>query len=168
MLTWYAVQVKRHHERRVERYLCHTGISVLLPFLEVVRRFRKRRVAVLEPLFPGYLFAQVEWMEASPYGWYTLRWSPGVNRVLGDGEMPIPVPDGVIDAIRERTREFGFVRPGLQYRTGSKVRIRHGPFADLEAVFDKPLSRSGRVCVLLQLLGRQATVEVDVLDLEMA
>ncbi len=164
---WYAVQVKRHNERRGELQLTLRGIPVLLPFIEVVRRYRTRRVALLEPLFPGYLFAHVETMDAAPERWQALRWAPGVRRVLGTSDVPTPVDDCVIDAIRERTRELGFVRPVLGHVPGSRVRIRGGPMAGLEAVLDRQMSRAGRVRVLLELLGQEARVEVDAFDLEM-
>lgn len=165
MGDWYAVQVKRHNERRSERQLNLRDIPVLLPFIEVVRRYRTRRVASLEPLFPGYLFARMEPMQVAPERWQVLRWTPGVTRVLGSGDVPSPVPDAVITAIQEQTRALGFVRPGLPL-SGSRVRIRSGPMAGLEAVFDRPMSRAGRVSVLLNLLGQEARVEVDALDLE--
>lgn len=166
MSPWYAVQVKRYNERRAERHLSPKGISVLLSFIEVVRRYRTRRKTLLEPLFPGYLFAHMESVEANPQGWHEVRWAPGVRRILGAGDIPVPVPEEAIDAIRERTRELGFVRPRLQYVPGSRVRILHGPLAGLEALFDRPMSRAGRVRVLLELLGQQTGVEVDALDLE--
>lgn len=164
--AWYAVEVKRHNERRGEWHLSRKGISVLLPFIEITRRYRTRRVAVLEPLFPGYLFAHMEPMEATPELWQALRWAPGVKRILGAGDVPVPVADAVIDSIRERTRALGFVRSGLRHAPGSRVRIIWGPLAGLEAVFDRPMSRAGRVRVLLDLLGQQARVEVDAFDLE--
>ncbi|HET7852953.1 MAG TPA: transcription termination/antitermination NusG family protein [Candidatus Methylomirabilis sp.] len=164
---WYAVQVKRHNERRGEQQLTLRGIPVLLPFIEVVRRYRTRRVVLLEPLFPGYLFARMEAMDEAPERWQALRWAPGVRRVLGTSDVPTPVDDGVVEAIRDRTRELGFVRPTPGHVPGSRVRIRGGPMAGLEAVFDRQMSRTGRVRVLLELLGQEARVEVDAFDLEM-
>jgi transcriptional antiterminator RfaH len=166
MTAWYAVQVKRHNERRGQRQLDLRGICALLPLIEVIRRYRTRRVAALEPLFPGYLFAHMESMDATPARWQSLRWTPGVKRILGAGDVPVPVPDVVIDAIQERTQELGYVRPGLPYAPGSRVRIGWGPLAGLEAVFDRPMSRAGRAQVLLNLLGQHARVEVDTSDLE--
>lgn len=166
MGDWYAVQVKRAGERRGERQLELRGIPVLLPWIEVVRRYRTRRVTLLEPLFPGYLFARMQSMEAAPERWQALRWAPGVRRILGAGDEPIPVADAIIDAIRDRTRELGFLRPGFRHEPGARVRIRGGPLDGLEAIFDHPVSRGGRVRVLLELLGQEARVEVDAFDLE--
>ena len=166
MGAWYAVQVRRHNERRGEQQLHLRGIPVLLPFMEVIRHYRARRRRVLEPLFPGYLFVHMEPMEESPERWQALRWTPGISRILGADDVPIPVADAVIDSIRERTRELGFVRPGVSHRPGSRVRIRSGPMAGLEAVFDRPMSRAGRVRVLMDVLGQRTRVEVHAGDLE--
>ncbi len=168
MPAWYAVQVKRQSEGRVARHLALKTIPSFLPFIECVRRNRAHRATRLEPLFPGYLFVQMDPVEISPGCWYTVRWTSGVRRILGFGETPVSVPDAVIESIQARVRDLGFVRPGLRFSTGSPVRFRHGPLAGLEAAFDRPMSRTGRVRVLLEMLGQHRAVEVDELDLESA
>ena len=48
-----------------------------------------------------------------------------------------------------------------RFTPGERVHIRSGPCRDIEAVFDSRLSGTGRVRILLQLLGRQTPAEVD-------
>jgi len=91
-----------------------------------------------------------------------------VRRILSIADTPVPVPDEVIAVIQQRIRDHGFVRPGFRFAVGSRVRILHGPLAGLEAVFARPLSRQGRVRVLVELLGGRRGVEVDELDLDPA
>jgi transcriptional antiterminator RfaH len=38
---------------------------------------------------------------------------------------------------------------------GDSIRINEGPFAGLEAIFEKKMKGSERVAVLLEILGRQ-------------
>ena len=166
MLAWYAVQVKRHEEQRTERYLGLKSISALLPLVEVVRRYSQRKVRHLEPLFPGYLFARMHPPELLPGPWSTLRWAPGVSRILGTDDAPVPVPDEVLETIKARMSGRGYVKPEIRYLPGSQVRVRHGPLAGLDAMFERPLSRPERVRVLLQLLGQTRAVELDLVDLE--
>lgn len=166
-LSWYAVQVKRHAESRVVRLLALRAIPTFLPFLEVVRRSGDGRSARLEPLFPGYLFVGLG-RPPVPGGWDAVRWTPGVRRVLGTEDAPVPVPDEVIATIQARVGDLGFVRQGVRFQSGCRVTIRSGPLRGLEAVFDRPLSRAGRVRVLLELLGQPCSVEVDDLELESA
>jgi transcriptional antiterminator RfaH len=168
MTNWYAVQAKSHNEARVLHHLARRTIPAFLPLIEVIRRYPSRRISRLEPLFPGYLFVQLESMDCNPSCWNTVRWTPGVKSILGTEDAPVPVPDPVIDAIQTRVRDLGFVRPGLRFKPNDRVLIRRGPLAGLEAIFDEPLSRYGRVRVLLGLLGQERRVQVDVADLELA
>lgn len=165
--AWYVVQVKRCCETRVVRHLALKAVPTFLPFIEVNGRRGPHR-AHLEPLFPGYLFVQMARWNLDPAGWQTVRWSPGVRAILGCGEVPVAVPDEVMAELQSRVAELGFVRPGPRFSGGTRVRIRNGPLAGLEAVFDRPMSRAGRVRVLLELLGQQRAVEVDEVDLESA
>jgi transcriptional antiterminator RfaH len=166
-LAWYAVQVKRHAEARVVRWLAYKTIPTFLPFLEASPGAGNGRRPRLEPLFPGYLFVGLE-NPLTPYQWEAVRWAPGVQRVLGVAEDPVPVPDEVIVRIQERVREHGFVRQRARFHHGLRVTIRSGPLRGLEAVFDRPMSRAGRVRVLLELLGHPCSVEVDERELESA
>lgn len=167
MINWYAVQAKGHNEARVLYHLAQKTIPTFLPLVEVIRRYRSRRVVRLEPLFPGYLFVRLEHVDCDPSRWEAVRWTPGVKSILGQEGEPVPIPDPVIDAIQTRVKEFGFVRPGLGFGQNTRVLIRHGPLTGLEAVFERPLSGSGRVLVLMHLLGQQRRVQVDAADLEL-
>ncbi len=136
--------------------------------MESVRHISSRRVARLDPLFPGYLFVHMGPLETDPRCWDAVRWTPGVRLILGTPDTPVPVPNEVIETIQARVKEHGFVCPGPQFTRGSQVRFRHGPLTGLEAVFERQMSRAGRVRVLLRLLGQQRGVEVNEYDLESA
>lgn len=168
MNNWYAVQAKSHNEARVLYHLTQRSIPAFFPLMEVVRRYPSRRVTRLEPLFPGYLFAQFEAADCNPELWNAVRWAPGVKMILGTDGAPVPVPDPVIEAIQGRVQGLGFVRPELRFVANDRVVIQRGPLAGLEAVFDRPLSRTGRVRVLMRLLGQERGVQVDPTYLELA
>lgn len=167
-LTWYAVQVKRHREQQVLRHLAQHAIPSFSPSIEVVRRYRARRLTRLEPLFPGYLFLQMSRSQTNATGWSLVRWTPGVRSILGTDGTPVGVPDGIIEAIQARVRQLGFIRSSSPFTPGARVRFRYGPLAGLEGVFDRPMSSAGRVRVLLELLGQPSGVAVNELDLESA
>jgi transcription antitermination factor NusG len=168
-VAWYVVQVKRYEEHRVIRYLATKPISTFLPLIESSgRRNTRRGFDRLEPLFPGYLFVQMRPLDLLPEHWHILRWTPGVRRILGTDATPVPMPAEAILAIQERMRGVGYVRLGMRFGTGARVRIRSGPLAGLEGIFDRPVSRRGRVLVLLEMLGQMGRTEVDELELESA
>ena len=158
---WYVVQVKPRQEARVVRHLALSAIITFLPYVEVSRRRASGKAKYLEPLFPGYLFTRLAALDRVPASWNVVRWAPGVLRVLAVGLTPVAVPETIVEEIGRQTSEHGFVRLPSPLVSGAKVRVRSGPFEDLEAVFDRPMSRSGRVRVLLELLGQRTSVEID-------
>ncbi len=162
---WYVVHTKPHQEPHVLDRLRFRapGVETFYAQMEVVQRRARRRVAVLEPLFPSYLFVRTS-PDLVPWG--MIIWTPGVRGVLGDGCEPLPVPEGLIRSIQDRIVSLGFVRVGPQFQLGAPVRVREGPFAGLEGIFERPVSREGRVRVLLAMLERCVSVELDALDLE--
>ncbi len=162
---WYVLHAKPHQEQRLTFRLQHrvASLEVFVPLIEVSRRQKGRRRNLLEPLFPGYLFATIP---AEPRALNTVRWTPGIKRILGCGDVPVPVPEGIVEEIRARVADYGFVRLGMPFRPGDKVRLSGGPLAGLEGIFERPLSRAGRVRVLLGMLSRTTPIDVDVCELE--
>lgn len=162
--NWYAVQTKPRQEERVQQWLRHrSDLPVFLPRLQRLRRRGARRVQIIEPLFPSYLFVQ---MRLEPDLWYAVKWTPGVRRIVSTGEIPTPVPTDVMRMLRERYEEREVIEWRPTYRAGAPVRILHGPFASLEGILDRPSSRGERVRVLLSLLGSTTPVEMDAADIE--
>lgn len=166
--AWYAVRTRQKSESRVLMHLTRKSVHAFLPLIEVVRRYRGQRVALLEPLFPGYVFVEVERFLIDTGEFNTVRWTPGVHSILSMGDTPVPVPDEAIEAMQARVRDLGFIRPRQCFSPRARVRIKSGPLEGLEAVFDRFVSRSRRVRVLMMLLGSLRVVEVDASDLESA
>ncbi len=161
--SWYVVQTKARAEQKAADFLVRKAVSTFLPLLLVRRRHGSRRWYALEPLFPGYLFARFVPVARTVD---RVRWTPGVRRLLGDGEAPVPVPDDVVQYLQERQGQAGFIAPGQPLRPGMLVRFRHGPFELLEGIIERPASQSDRVRVLLTMVHGVVAVEAPVDDLE--
>jgi transcription antitermination factor NusG len=113
-------------------------------------------------LFPGYLFARFDVHESYPL----VKWGKGVNAILGYGRYPTPLADEVISIIKSRADEKNIVKIAYQLSKNDCVRVRSGPLKDLLGIFDRWVSDSGRVRVLLNLIGYQPTVELHYSQLE--
>jgi len=161
--AWYVVQTKPRAEEKAVNFLGQKSIRTFLPRLLVHRRQGPRTWQTLEPLFPGYLFAR---FRPEPEFIDRVRWTPGVTRLLGDEQAPIAVPEEVVTFLQARVGVRGFIEPGPRFTPGVRVRLTGGPFAHLEGSIDRPASRADRVRVLLELLDRQVSVEVDIGELE--
>jgi transcriptional antiterminator RfaH len=155
MENWYALYTKPRKERQVNTLLRGRGIETYLPTVrrKVRRRDRPDRVI----FFPRYLFARLDF-DIIPLS--SVAWMPGVRRIVSSGSQPTPVPDEVVELVRGRLEEIEEVRYG-NLRQGDRVRITSGPLRDLEAIFDQPTSSADRVRVLLDVMGRLTSVEID-------
>ncbi len=88
-----------------------------------------------------------------------MRWTPGVRRLLGVGDSPVPVDEQMIGTIRSRLSLEGVVRVGVPFARGDRVRIVEGPMAGLCGILERPTSRANRVRILLEIL--HVLVELD-------
>ena len=77
------------------------------------------------------------------------------------GDQPHPVPLGVVEALIQAADARGILQFGRKLRLGESVRLMAGPFAEQIAILDK-LDDSGRVRVLLHILGRPVAISTDV------
>ncbi len=161
---WYAVQTKPRQEDRVLYWLHQRcSLPVFLPKVEQLRKRRSRRVTIVEPLFPSYVFVR---MTLAPEPWHTVKWTPGVRQIVCTGEVPTAVPPEAMELLRGRYGESDVLQWCPAFRAGESVRIVHGPLAGLEGILERPSSRGDRVRVLLSLLGGTTPVEMDVTDIE--
>jgi transcriptional antiterminator RfaH len=149
-------QLEANRERLALHCLALRGFEVYLPRLRVKRITQPRKISAQAPaLFPGYAFVLIELQ------WHAARSSPGILRLVLDGDRPAKVPDKVIAELKgcERT---GLVElpapPG--FRRGD-TRITRGVFAGQLAVFDG-MRPHERVAALLQLLGRVELAKADI------
>jgi transcriptional antiterminator RfaH len=153
---WYVIQTKPANEHRVEAHLSNQEIAVFLPMLETFHYLNGKMIPRIKPMFPSYLFARLDIRVA----YYKVKWTRGVNKILGMGSEPIPISEKVIQTLRERMGDNNVVRLDDGLETGSLVQFTSGPFKDLMGVFDKKMSDGGRVRVLLSLIGVDVWVQV--------
>jgi transcription elongation factor/antiterminator RfaH len=155
-LRWFVIHTKPKGEHRVKEHFERMGIEPLLPLTKVFRHPQHKMHPVLHPLFPNYLFAKLN-LERH---YYKVKWTRGVNRILGVGNEPIPISEKVIDVLRDRMSEDDSVELIDEFQEGNLVQITSGPLKDFVGVFQKGLSSGGRVRILLDLIGKELPVQI--------
>ena len=157
---WYAVFTLSQNERSAARYLDTRQIESFVPTCESIRVWKNRqRVKVVQALFPTYLFVKIHDGEQS-----MVLQSPGVRRLVGNQNGPVPLPEAEIEFLRS-----GFCRQRVEpYRDliiGERVRVKYGPMQGLEGVLVRK-KNSMRFVLTLPLINQSAAVEVSADDLE--
>jgi transcription antitermination factor NusG len=157
---WYAVFTIPQNERSVVRQLELREVESFLPTCETTRVWKNRqRVKIVNPLFPTYVFARIRAAERS-----SILRSPGVLRIVGNSQGPLPIPASEIDFLRSdfcRQR----VEPFRELVVGEKVRIRSGSMQGVQGTLVRKKS-SLRFVLTLELINQHAAVEVDADELE--
>jgi transcriptional antiterminator RfaH len=161
--AWYLVYAKPRQETVAQQNLERQGYRTYLPLVSQARRRNGRRVNVVAPMFPRYLFIH---LDNRSDNWAPIRSSRGVVSLVRFGQEAAKVPNGFIAALRAREDERGVqLLPAEEYRPGSRVRITDGSFSGYQAVF---LAKTGRdrVVLLLDILGQhtRATVSADAIE----
>ena len=156
---WFVVQTQSNRESKAAQNLKQQGFQFYLPCY-LKRRSHARKIEIVPaPLFPGYLFVQVDFAQR----WRAIQSTIGVLRLVTNGDEPAPLQAEIIDAMRRREDDKGYIvlnRKPL-FNRGDKVRVLAGAFTDVAGIFDGLADRE-RVAILLDLLGRKVRVLLDV------
>jgi transcriptional antiterminator RfaH len=156
-LAWFVIQTKPKKEQEAKSYLSMKGLEIFNPLME---NFVIRNGVVCKeyrPLFPGYMFGKFDLEQ----DYALVRWGRGVKKILGlGGNYPTPVSEEVVEIIKRRTDGNGIVRKSYHFEANDRIRIKSGPLKDLLGIFERWVSDSDRVRVLLNLIGYQPAVEM--------
>lgn len=153
---WYVIYTKPHSEDLAREQLESKGLAIFSPKIREVRFRRHKMREIIQPLFPSYIFARF----AMPDEYYDVKWAKGVKRIVGSGDLPIPLDDSIVVFLREQTNEQGLVHPRPNLRIGDKIRVRQGPLEGLFGIIQGELDAKGRVKVLMDILHSGAKVEL--------
>lgn len=160
--AWYAVQcVPRKEDLAATVLEHHRGVHSYVP--KVLRRRHGGSEMVI--FFTGYIFVRTD---LNVVQLSRINSTPGVLRILGSSDRPLPVAEEVVLGIRKRLDEMNG-SGGLRthnFKAGETVRVKSGPLQGLEAAFIGPTSAGTRVKILLDFLGRPNEVKVEAEDLE--
>jgi transcriptional antiterminator RfaH len=156
MKGWYVVHSKPREERRALANLANQGYPCYLPECVVTKVRRGRRTLVREPLFPRYLFIELDdTLEAR--SWSPIRSSKGVTGLVAFGGAPVRVEPALIDGLRQQ--EARHQDEDTAFRPGETVVILDGPFRDLQGVYHQACGEH-RAFVLIEFLNRMPRISV--------
>jgi transcription antitermination factor NusG len=151
---WHVLFVKSNQEKRVVQHLSSRQIDHFLPAYESVRQRKDRKVKLLSPLFPGYVFVRLSLADR-----LKVLLVPNVVNLVGTGKAPSIVSDEEIDSIR-RGIAHGKAEPYPYLKAGDTVMIKQGVLAGLQGILIR-VANGTRVLIRLDSICRAFGVEVD-------
>jgi len=158
--VWLAAYTTPRHEKSVVRHLAVREVEYFLPLYKAVRKWKNGcKVEVEFPVFPNYVFVRVDRQSSN-----RVLDAPGVLAFAGSGRLPVPIPDGEIEWLRNDLplRKF---EPHPFLVVGDRVRITSGPLAGMNGVLTR--RKNGlRVVLSIDLIRQSVAVEVGMDEIE--
>jgi len=152
-LLWFVAHTKPRREKKLVEYCERQGFAVTLPCYRSAHKYRGKSVIFQKPLFPGYVFLQLQSTDAG-----TVRQNDLVANLLDvfDQTTFARQLHEIITALESDLE----VRLAPNIEAGTRVRIRSGPLQGVEGLVE---SREGRVTVILRLdfINQAAAVKMD-------
>lgn len=163
--SWYLVVTKPQSEFKAQENLLRQGYETYLPIVQTSRRRNNKIINRTESFFPRYLFI---YLNKENDNWAPIRSTIGVTGLVRFGGLPAVVPEKMIENLKNNENEFGLQSlEKKELKLGDKVEIIDGPFEGYKAIYQR-MKSTERVSVLLDIVGKNTQVTLNVNELEMA
>lgn len=157
MRKWYVINTKPKNEDRAASNLISGGIETLAPKLKLKKYKNNRFVTVIEPMFPGYIFAKFDPVDE----FRLVKYTRGVKTIVHFGERIVPIHEDLIDFIKSRLENGVATIQRKPLLRGDKIVIKDGPFKGLTGIFEREMDGKERVTILLDAVQFAARMEID-------
>lgn len=150
-MNWYVVYTRPRWEKKVSKTLTERGVVNYCPLNKVRRQWSDRTKVILEPLFKGYVFVQINESEK-----WDIKSVDGIlNYVYWLGK-PARVKEEEIDTIRKFLMEFEDVQvTEFDLGPSQEVIIRQGVLMNYKGV-------------ILDVKGNRARVRIDSMGIQLS
>ncbi|MGN6387804.1 MAG: transcription termination/antitermination protein NusG [Verrucomicrobiota bacterium] len=158
-LAWYVAHTRPRCEKKLAEYCRREGLHVTLPLYKSVKKYEGKTAVFEKPLFPNYLFLQLQEHEKKKV--YQNDYLSSLLNVPDQQTFQAQL-EAILAALDSEYEMCAMP----QITEGKRVRIRNGALCGLEGFVE---DRQGKWLVLLRLdfIGRSAGVRVDANDLEL-
>lgn len=162
---WYVLCVKSNKEGQVGRAIMNqielSGKAdeiqeVFIPIEKVSSVKGGKKRVLNKKYFPGYVLIKMIMNEEN---WYFLKNIPGVSRLMGGQEQPVPIQTSQVDRLKRDVEDKGEApKPIMDVKVGDKVLITEGLFVNISGEVREINSEKGVVSVEISIFGRRTPV----------
>ena len=158
-LLWFVAHTKPRREKKLVEYCARQGLAATLTCFASAHKYRGKTVVFQKPLFPGYVFLQLDPAQKS-----SVRQNDHVANLLEvfDQETFTRQLAEILAALETDLE----IRLAPAIGEGMRVKIKSGPLQGIEGWVEQ---RYGRTTVLLRLdfINQAAAVKGDADQLEL-
>lgn len=151
---WYAIQTKSRQEKSLTDHMRAKQITAYLPLVPKVRTYGKVQKKSDLPLFPGYVFLYGEKTEV-----YEADRTRHVARYIEITDQAGFYRE--LDSIHKASLAGHKLDPYPGLKVGMQVEVRAGPLKGVQGVIEARTKEITRLFIVIEILGRSASLEID-------
>lgn len=165
--SWYAVHTISGHENKVRDVLTRRAqvanlwdydiYEILIPTERELHTRNGKRVEKDKKVFPGYILVN---MVMSEEAFKLIKSTTGVTGFVQSGNKPVPLEDYEVQRIMTNL-EASQEAPKVAWNKGENVRVVEGPFSDFTGKIEEVVLEKEKLKVLINIFGRDTSVEMD-------
>jgi transcriptional antiterminator RfaH len=159
---WYLLYCKAKEESKAVIHLANQSVDAFYPKVMVTKVLRGKRQTVEEPLFPNYVFAQ---LDHGKHNFTSVRSTRGVIGFVKQGKAYQQVSSSLISVFRE-PQSVAQVDSKLP-KTGDKVTVHSANYNNIQAIYQEPKGEQ-RAMLLIELINKPVLVELDNTEFSLA
>lgn len=156
-VPWVVVNTHPHREHIAIENLVRQEFTAYCPMMRRRIRHARKTQDVLRPLFPGYVFVQVD---EARQRWRPILSTMGVRSLVRFGDKISTIDRGFIASLKSREIDGAIARPEAGFTVGQQVKFAGGPFDGVVATI-VAMDEKDRLTVLMDLLRQSVTVRVE-------
>lgn len=165
---WYVIHTYSGYENKVSdkiRRIIENGqddhvFDVKVPMEKYTEVKNNERVIKERKMLPGYVLVK---MVITPTSWFLIRNTNGVTGFVGPGSEPTPLTPREIAQFGVREQVAG---RSISVAPGDKIEIIFGPFAGFAAEVEEVQQDKETLRALINMFGRDTSVELSFDDIE--
>ncbi len=173
-MNWFVLRVASNKEDSVRETLLrkikiegftHLVNRILVPTEKVKSIKAGKSKITLKKLYPGYVFVEMK-LEADgriPQDiFFLIKETTGVGDFIGTAGRPSPMSLPEIEkmlAASKPAEDTPTVK--MEFKKGDHIKIKEGPFENMEGTVDELLPDQGKVRVVVTIFGRSTPIELE-------
>lgn len=173
-MNWFVLRVASNKEDSVRETLLrkikiegltHLVNRILVP-TEKTKTIKAGRQKITEKkLYPGYVFVEMQLENDGRIPqdvFFLIKETTGVGDFIGTAGRPSPMSVPEIEkmlAASKAPEESPVVK--MDFQKGDAIKIKEGPFENMEGTVDELLPDQGKVRVIVTIFGRSTPIELE-------
>ncbi len=173
-MNWFVLRVASNKEDSVRETLLrkikiegfeHLVNRILVP-TEKEKTIKAGKQKIIEKkLYPGYVFVEMQLEDDGRIPqdvFFLIKETTGVGDFIGTAGRPSPMSIPEIEKMQMASKpaeEQPTVK--MEFAPGDHIKIREGPFENMEGTVDELLPDQGKVRVVVTIFGRATPIELE-------